>query len=70
MYAIRSYYGDSLGPLGDGLIAECGIQEIGLAGYPEGHARIPRAALERAMDEKLAMARITSYNVCYTKLLR
>jgi len=49
-------YRDSLGPLGDGVIAECGIQEVGLAGYPEGHARIPRAALERAMDEKLAMA--------------
>ncbi|MCG6952779.1 MAG: methylenetetrahydrofolate reductase [Betaproteobacteria bacterium] len=49
-------YRDSLGPLGDGLIAECGIQEVGLAGYPEGHARIPRAALARAMDEKLALA--------------
>ena len=48
-------YRDSLGPLGDGVIAECGIREVGLAGYPEGHARIPRAALERAMDEKLAM---------------
>jgi methylenetetrahydrofolate reductase (NADH) len=47
-------YRDSLGPLGDGLVAECGIREIGIAGYPEGHARIPRAALERAMDEKLA----------------
>jgi len=49
-------YRDSLGPLGDGLIAECGIREVGIAGYPEGHARIPRAALERAMDEKLALA--------------
>ncbi|KPK06924.1 MAG: hypothetical protein AMJ64_08010 [Betaproteobacteria bacterium SG8_39] len=49
-------YRDSLGPLSDGLIAECGIQEIGIAGYPEGHARIPRAALERAMDEKLALS--------------
>lgn len=48
-------YRDSLGPLGDGLVAECGIREVGFAGYPEGHARIPRAALERAMDEKLAM---------------
>jgi methylenetetrahydrofolate reductase (NADPH) len=48
-------YRDSLGPLGDGVIAECGIREVGLAGYPEGHARIPRAALERAMVEKLAM---------------
>jgi len=49
-------YRDSLGPLGDGLIAECGIHEVGIAGYPEGHARIPRAALEHAMDEKLAAA--------------
>jgi len=49
-------YRDSLGPLGDGLIAECGIHEVGIAGYPEGHAQISRAALERAMDEKLAAA--------------
>jgi methylenetetrahydrofolate reductase (NADPH) len=49
-------YCDSLGPLSDGVIAECGIREIGIAGYPEGHARIPRAALERGMDEKLALA--------------
>lgn len=49
-------YRDSLGPLSDGLIAECGIHEVGIAGYPEGHARIPRAALERAMNEKLALA--------------
>jgi len=49
-------YRDSLGPLSDGVIAECGIREVGIAGYPEGHARIPRAALERAMDEKLAAA--------------
>jgi len=49
-------YRDSLGPLSDGVIAECGIQEVGIAGYPEGHARVPRAALERAMDEKLALA--------------
>lgn len=49
-------YCDSLGPLRDGLIAECGIREIGIAGYPEGHARIPRTALESAMDEKLTTA--------------
>jgi methylenetetrahydrofolate reductase (NADPH) len=49
-------YRDSLGPLTDGLISECGIHEVGIAGYPEGHARIPRAVLERAMDEKLATA--------------
>jgi methylenetetrahydrofolate reductase (NADH) len=49
-------YRDSLGPLSDGLVAECGIREVGIAGYPEGHPRIPRAALERAMDEKLATA--------------
>jgi len=47
-------YRDSLGPLTDGVIAESGIREVGIAGYPEGHARIPRAALDRAMDEKLA----------------
>ena len=30
-------YGDSLQILEEGLLAECGVREIGVAGYPEGH---------------------------------
>jgi len=50
-------YRDGLGPLEDGVIAECGIQEVGLAGYPEGHARISREALAATLEAKLAAAR-------------
>ncbi len=49
-------YADSTAVLRAGILAECGVREVGIAGYPEGHPRIPRAALERAMTEKLALA--------------
>ncbi|MFY9316169.1 MAG: methylenetetrahydrofolate reductase [Burkholderiales bacterium] len=42
--------------LRDELLANCGLREIGLPGYPEGHPRIPGAVLERAFAEKLALA--------------
>jgi methylenetetrahydrofolate reductase (NADPH) len=48
---------DSLQILEEGLLVECGIREIGIAGYPEGHPRIALNALERAMARKLEMAR-------------
>ena len=50
-------YRDGLGPLEDGVIADCGIHEVGLAGYPEGHAQIAREALAQALEAKLAAAR-------------
>jgi hypothetical protein len=43
--------------LRDRLLADCGIQQVGLAGYPEGHPRIPTTTLRAALDEKLALAR-------------
>jgi methylenetetrahydrofolate reductase (NADPH) len=49
-------YADSVALLRDGLLARRGVREVGIAGYPEGHPRIPRAALERAMAEKLRLA--------------
>jgi methylenetetrahydrofolate reductase (NADPH) len=52
----RGPWADSVALLAEGALAECGVREVGLAGYPEGHARIPRAALERAMSEKLSLA--------------
>jgi methylenetetrahydrofolate reductase (NADPH) len=48
---------DSLQILEEGLLGECGIREIGVAGYPEGHPRIPLNALEKALARKLALAR-------------
>lgn len=52
----RGPWADSVALLAEGALAECGVREVGLAGYPEGHARIPRAALERSMSEKLSLA--------------
>jgi methylenetetrahydrofolate reductase (NADPH) len=50
-------YDSAAALLRDGPIADCGIQQIGFAGYPEGHPRIPTATLRAALDEKLALAR-------------
>ena len=50
-------YNDSLEVLQEGVIAECGVREIGVGGYPEGHPRIARAALHQALKRKLALAR-------------
>jgi methylenetetrahydrofolate reductase (NADPH) len=54
---------EAIGPYADGaaLLKEdfftgCGLREIGLPGYPEGHPRIPGAELERAFAEKLLLA--------------
>ena len=54
---------DSTALLKSGALAACGVREIGIAGYPEGHARIPQAALERAMGEKLAIAKAQGLGV-------
>jgi len=49
-------YTDGAALIRDGGLAAAGLREIGLPGYPEGHPRIPLAALERAFAEKLALA--------------
>ena len=49
-------YGDSLQVLEEGVIAECGVREIGVGGYPEGHPRISPAQLQAALKKKLQLA--------------
>src|SRR5262249_42132160 len=49
-------YADSLEVLREGVLADAGIREIGVSGYPEGHPRIARAALEEAFLEKVEIA--------------
>src|SRR5256885_7547025 len=41
----------------DGLLSGCGVQQVGLPGYPEGHPHIASATLAAALAEKLALAR-------------
>ena len=48
---------DSLQILEEGVLAEAGIREIGVAGYPEGHPRISREELETAFRNKMRLAR-------------
>jgi methylenetetrahydrofolate reductase (NADPH) len=49
-------YADGAALLREGLLAASGLREIGLPGYPEGHPRIPRAALDSSFAEKLSLA--------------
>jgi len=49
-------YADSAGLLKERLLPDCGIVQVGLAGYPEGHPRIATERLSAALDDKLALA--------------
>lgn len=49
-------YPDAGSLLREGILPACGVREVGIASHPEGNPRIPLAALERAFDEKLALA--------------
>jgi methylenetetrahydrofolate reductase (NADPH) len=50
-------YGDAAALLGDGLLAGSGIEQVALAGYPEGHPRIATETLSAALTEKLELAK-------------
>ena len=50
-------YQDSLQVLEEGVIADCGVREIGIGGYPEGHPRIAPKDLQEALKRKIALAR-------------
>ena len=49
-------YADSLAVLRERILADSGLREVALPGYPEGHPRIAQAALDRALVEKLDLA--------------
>jgi methylenetetrahydrofolate reductase (NADPH) len=50
-------YAEAAALLREGLLADCGLAQVGLPGYPEGHPRIAPAALNAALAEKLELAR-------------
>ncbi len=49
-------YPDSIALLRDDVLAGAGIKEIGVAGYPEGHPRIPPKILREDFELKLELA--------------
>ncbi len=54
---------DALAVIQRGRLRDFGIEEIGIAGYPEGHARIEASRLETALDQKIAVARASGLRV-------
>ena len=56
-------FSDALAVIQKGRLREAGIEEIGIAGYPEGHARIPSDRMEAALDQKIAAARAAGLRV-------
>lgn len=50
-------FASSFEMLATGLFERHGIRRIGLAGYPEGHPRIGRRALDEALGLKIGLAR-------------
>jgi methylenetetrahydrofolate reductase (NADPH) len=49
-------YADSLALLAEDFIGQSGLTQVGVAGYPEGHPRVPGAALAGAVARKLEVA--------------
>jgi methylenetetrahydrofolate reductase (NADPH) len=49
-------FADALSVIQKGRLRDLGFTDIGIAAYPEGHARIPPGRLEAALDEKIASA--------------
>ena len=52
---------DALAVIRSGLLARYGIEQVGIAGYPEGHPAIPREALDKALFDKLAALRAAGH---------
>jgi methylenetetrahydrofolate reductase (NADPH) len=49
-------YAEGAALLRDGLLADCGLSQVALPGYPEGHPHISTADLNAALEAKLALA--------------
>ena len=56
-------YACSLDLLRSGLLQACGFSRAGIAGYPEGHPRIPAATLRDDLQRKLEHARSAGLRV-------
>jgi methylenetetrahydrofolate reductase (NADPH) len=50
-------FSDALELIASGVLPRFGVQEVSIAGYPEGHPDVPTEQLWRAMDDKAASLR-------------
>ena len=57
-------YSDAASMIKDNVLTHTGIRELGLAGYPEGHARIPLGMLQQSLSDKIAITRAQGLG-CY-----
>jgi methylenetetrahydrofolate reductase (NADPH) len=48
-------YGEGAALLREGVLANCGLRQVALPGYPEGHPHIASSVLADALAEKLAL---------------
>ena len=53
----------SIEVIDSGALQRHGITEIGIAGYPDGHPRLPQQDLDRALADKIAAAETTGLAV-------
>ena len=52
-------FASALDLIESGLLQRCGVNEIGIAGYPDGHPRISAISLQKALTEKIEAAEQT-----------
>jgi methylenetetrahydrofolate reductase (NADPH) len=56
-------FGSALELIESGLLQRAGIREIAVAGYPEGHPKLPRETLDRALAAKIEAGMQTGLGV-------
>lgn len=56
-------YYSSISVLKEDVLARHNIQEVGFAGYPEGHPRIDQRVLDASLSEKVALATVQGLDV-------
>lgn len=56
-------YADSLAVIRSGLLARHGIEQVGIAGYPDGHPAIAREALDKALRDKAQALREAGHDM-------
>lgn len=57
-------FASALAAIDSGLFGQAGIEEIGIAGYPDGHPRMSEPELDRALAAKIAAAERAGLRLC------